>query len=92
MPGTALGSDGLPVCSDFACRNWGCYCSRADAYVEPCEHGNHPWDCAACEPIHAAIDAIDLEVARTGQLPAPGPDSTPGPVCTPRTHGHDPDT
>ena len=42
-----VGADGLPVCDEFACRTWGCWCDRAP---EPeCEHGNHPRDCAGCD-------------------------------------------
>lgn len=43
---TAVGSDGSPICDEFACRTWGCWCVRSD---EPeCEHGNHPATCGQC--------------------------------------------
>lgn len=45
---TAVGSDGQPVCAEFACRTWGCWCDREP---EPeCIHGNHPRDCEQCPP------------------------------------------
>jgi len=40
------GADGQPICDEFACRTWGCWCSRSPDPV--CEHGNHPRDCPSC--------------------------------------------
>jgi hypothetical protein len=55
-PGTDVGADGLPVCDEFACQTWGCWCDRAP---EPeCEHG---------VPISACLEHPRIDIPRRGQ-------------------------
>lgn len=57
MPGDLVDAHGQPVCDEFACVTWGCWCPRAP--VPECEHGNPVETCETC--IHE--DGILVEIA-----------------------------
>lgn len=65
MPGDAVGPDGLPICDEFACQTWGCWCDRAPDPV--CEHGNHPRDCPRCGPDLPAAEHRSADEATAGK-------------------------